>query len=239
MAKRLLLFFVFISHLTFSQDTLTLLNGKVKLSEVQKMDFDFVYYKEIKKDGSLSKIKKKKLDYIFTINKPDTCIYVYQKDSILDNYWSNEEMRDYLEGRRQARKHFKPYKTLLIGAGVGTGLAFYSLFPIRYGEKKESPEKVIDLETNDTITQYYYETLTIPIPYWEIIPLGIYAYHSSKPGKIKDFEADNMDMFSKEMFVVGYQETVVDRKTYSAVGASLGSFLTVLFGNLILNINED
>ena len=60
------------------------------------MDSDFVYYKEIKKDGSLSKIKKKNLDYIFTVNKPDSCIYIYKKDSLLDNYWSNEEMKDYL-----------------------------------------------------------------------------------------------------------------------------------------------
>ena len=240
MGKRLLLFFVFISNLTFSQDTLTLLNGKVKLSEVQSMDSDFVYYKEIKKDGSLSKIKKKNLDYIFTVNKPDSCIYIYKKDSLLDNYWSNEEMKDYLEGRRQARKHFKPYKTLLIGAGVGTGLAFYSLYPIKYGEK-DSPFEVVDTVSNSIDTVYYeeYKTLTIPIPYWEIIPLGIYVYHSSKAKKIEKFKADNMDMFSKEMFVLGYQETVINRKTYSAVGASLGSFLTVILGNIIFNPIEE
>ena len=60
MINRFILFLIFISNLTFSQDTLTLLNGKLKLSEVQSIDLDFVYYKEFKKDGSLSKIKKKK-----------------------------------------------------------------------------------------------------------------------------------------------------------------------------------
>ena len=240
MANRFLLFFVLTSTLSFSQDTLTLLNGKVKLSEFQSMDFENVYYKEIKKDGGLSKIKKKKLDYVFSINKTDSCIYFYKKDSLSDNYWSNEEMKEYLEGRRQGRKHFKPYKTLLIGAGVGTGLAFYSLFPIRYGEKQVS-EKVIDIEIDDTTTISYtdFKTVTIPIPYWEIVPLGVYVYYSSKAGNIDNFEADNMEMFSKEMFVIGYQETVINRKTYSAVGASLGSFLTVMLGNIIFNINED
>lgn len=239
MVNRFLLFFVLTSTLSFSQDTLTLLNGKIKLSEIQSVDFDFVYFKEIKKDGGLSKIKKKKLEYVFSINKPDTSFYVYKKDSLLDNHWSNEEMKYYLEGRRQARKHFKSYKTLLIGAGVGTGLAFYSLFPIRYGEKEVS-EKVIDTETNKdtTISYSIYKTLTLPIPHWELIPLGAYIYHSSKAGNVEDFKADSMEMFSKEMFVVGYQETVINRKTYSAVVSSLCSYLTVHLGNIIFNTFE-
>lgn len=207
-----------------------LLNGKVKLSEVQSMDSDFVYYKEIKKDGSLSKIKKKNLDYIFTVNKPDSCIYIYKKDSLLDNYWSNEEMKDYLEGRRQARKHFKPYKTLLIGAGVGTGIAFYSLFPIKYNEKSYMIDDSLHKE---------YNTLTIPIPLWEVIPLSIYSYYSSNVKDVNRFKADDMEMFSKEMFVLGYKETVINRKTYSAFGSSLGSCLTVILGNIIFNPIEE
>ena len=55
-------------------------------------------------------------------------------------------MKSYLEGRRQARKHYKPYKNLLIGAGIGTGVAMYSLFPIKYGEKER------ELYLRDTIT---------------------------------------------------------------------------------------
>ena len=130
MANKLLLFLILASTFSFSQDTLNFLNGKQILAAFEKTDSDFVYYKSIKKDGTYSKQKKKDVDYIFSLNKSDTCIYFYQKDSLLDNFWSIVEMKNYLEGRRQARKHFKPYKTLLIGAGVGTGIAMYSLFPI-------------------------------------------------------------------------------------------------------------
>ena len=235
MANRFLLFLILISNLTFSQDTLTLLNGKFKLSEVQSMDLDFVHYKEVKKDGSLSKIKKKNVDRIFSVNKKDTCVYLYQKDSLLDNYWSIDEMKDYLEGRRQARKHFKPYKTLLIGTAVGTGIAFYSLYPIKYAEKEDSTKVLTASNEDSTIFYPVYKTLKIPIPNWEIIALGIYVYHSSKAKNIENFIADNEEMFSKEMFVVGYQETVINRKIYSAVGASLGSFLTTVLGNIIFN----
>ena len=235
MTNKLLLLLVFVSIFSYSQDTLKLLNGKHKLAVFEKIESDFVYYKKIKKDGAIGKRKKKNLDYIFSVNKLDTCIYVYQKDSLMGNYWSIEEMKDYIEGRRQARKYFKPYKTLLIGAGVGTGIAFYSLFPIKYNEK----ERYTINDNNDSILYKDYNTLTIPIPFWEVIPLSIYSYYSSKVKDVNRFKADYMEMFSKEMFVLGYKETVINRKTYSAFGSSLGSFLTTALGYVIFNPVEN
>jgi len=240
MANKLLSFFIIVSTCCFSQDTLNLLNGKSKVASVEKIDFDFVYYKTIKKDGTFGKRKKKNLDHIFSVVKPDTSIYIYQKDSLLDNFWSIGEMKNYLEGRRQARKYFKPYKTLLIGAGIGTGVAMYSLFPIKYG-KKESVVFIKDTITNSIVTVRFedYQSLTIPIPYWEVMPLGLYAYYSGKVSESKKFKADNMDMFSEEMFSIGYKETVIDRKIYSAVGASFASFLTTLMGYMIFDPVEN
>ena len=43
------------------------------------------------------------------------------------------------------------------------------------------------------------QSLTIPMPYWEIVPLGLYAYYSGKSSDSKSFKADDMEMFSKEM----------------------------------------
>ena len=240
MAKTLLSFLVFFSTVSLAQDTLILLNGKTKLVAVEKSDFDFVFYKKIKKDGKLGKRKKKNLDHVFSINKKDTTLYVYQKDSLLDNFWSIGEMKSYLEGRRQARKHFKPYKNLLIGAGVGTGIAMYSLFPIKYGNK-ESVIYLRDTITNSVVSVRFedYQSLTLPLPYWEIIPLGIYAYYSGTSSDEKKFKADDMGMFSDEMFLIGYQETVIDRKIYSSVGSSLASFFTTILGYMIFDPIEN
>ena len=82
MANRFLLFLILISNLTFSQDTLTLLNGKFKLSEVQSMDLDFVHYKEVKKDGSLSKIKKKNVDLLLFYLCDMQCCMATVKDNL-------------------------------------------------------------------------------------------------------------------------------------------------------------
>ena len=83
------------------------------------------------------------------------------------------------------------------------------------------------------------QSLTIPMPYWEIVPLGLYAYYSGKSSDSKSFKADDMEMFSKEMFSIGYKETVVNRKVYSAVGASFASFLTTFIGYMIFDPVEN
>lgn len=236
MAKKLTLLFVIISSFGFAQDTLNLLNGKSKLIKVDTMDYDFVYYNKVKKDGSIGGKKKKNLDHIFSIEKQDTCLFVYQQDSLFDNFWSVSEMGHYLDGRQQARKYYKPYKTLLIGAGIGTGVAMYSLFPIKYGEK-ERLFVLRDSVTNSTDTVRFIDrqALTIPIPYWEILPLGIYVYYAGSASDSKNFKADDQEDFKNEAFMTGYKETVIDRKVYSAVGASVGSFLTTIFGYMIFD----
>jgi len=119
-------------------------------------------------------------------------------------------------------------------------VAMYSLFPIKYG-KKENILLVKDTITNSYVTVRFedYQSLTIPMPYWEIIPLGLYAYYSGKASDSKKFKADNMEMFSEEMFTLGYQETVIDRKVFSAVGASFTSFFTTLFGYMIFDPYEN
>ena len=236
MVKKLLIVLILCATSTFAQDTLQLLNGKQKLGMVETMDYDFVYYRKIKKNGELGRKRKKNLDHIFSINQADTVVFVYKKDSMFDNYWSVNQMKYYLEGRRQARKHYKPYKTLLIGAGVGTGVAMYSLFPIKYGEK-ERFLYLRDTVTNSIVEVKYMDSqaLTIPVPYWEIIPLGVYIYYQGAARDSKNFKADDKEMFKNEMFMLGYKETVIDRKVFSAVGSSVGSFLTTMLGYMVFD----
>ena len=236
MVKKLLFLLVLCATSTFAQDTLQLLNGKHKLGVVDTMDFDFIFYRKVKKNGELGRRKKKNLDHVFSINKADTVVFVYQKDSMFDNYWSVNQMKHYLEGRRQARKHYKPYKTMLTGAAVGTGVAMYSLFPIKYGEK-ERFLKLRDTVTNSTVELKYMDAqaLTIPVPYWEIIPIGVYVYYQGAARDSKNFKADDQEMFKNEMFMLGYKETVIDRKVFSAVGSSVGSFLTTMLGYMIFD----
>lgn len=233
MIKRVFLIVLLsISYNLSAQDTLNLLSGKSKLIQADTMDFDFFYYHKIKKDGTLGKQKKKNLDHIFSVDyKKGGTKYIYQKDTMFDNFFSVREMEYYLEGRRQARKNYRPYKTLIMGAGLGTGIALYSLFPIKYGEKVRVNE-VLDTVTNSIVNVTYYDAkaITVPIPYWELIPLGIFTYYQGSAKNTKSFKADDMEMFKSEAFMVGYKETVINRKVLAAVGSSIGSYFLTMLG---------
>lgn len=196
------------------------------------MDFDFLYYHKVKPDGTLGKKKKKNLDHIFSVDyKKGETRYIYQEDTLFDNFFSIKEMEYYLEGRRQARKHYKPYKTIVYGTALGTGVALYSLFPIKYGEKTRT-ETFLDTVTNSAVnvTLKSKEAITVPIPYWELLPLGIFTYYQGNAKNTKSFKADDMEKFKSEAFMVGYKETVINRKVLAAVSSSIGSYLITMLG---------
>ncbi len=238
MIKRIL--FVFI--LTFSmslaaQDTINFISGKSKLVQVDSLDFDFLYYHKIKKDGTIGGKKKKNLDHLFSVDyKNGETRYVYQEDTLFDNIFSIGEMKYYLEGRRQARKHFKPYKTMLMGAGLGTGVALYSLFPIKYGGK-DRVSQFYDPVTNSfvPVVSNVPNSLTVPIPYWELIPLGAFTYYQGAAKNTKSFKADDMEMFKSEAFMVGYKETVINRKVLAAIGSAISSWAITMVGYIYLD----
>ena len=241
MVIRILLLLFVVSFSSIAQDSLILLNGKVKVGKIDTLDYSFVYYQKVKKNGELGTKRKKNLDHVFSVNKKGQDVsYIYQQDSILDNNFTIVEMDYYLQGRRQAKKYFKPYKTLLIGAAVGTGVAMYSLFPIKYG-KKYKYQAVLDTVTNlsDTLNMAVSNALTIPVPLWEMIPIGIYVYYQGAAKNTKKFKADNPELFNKRAFMVGYKETVIDRKVIAAAGASFGSFLTTILGYVIFDPPAD
>ena len=94
-----------------------------------------------------------------------------------------------------------------------------------------------DTVTNSIITVRYFsqDALSIPIPYWEIFPIGGYLYYVSTNTKTKEYKADSMDMFKEEAFTVGYKQTVADRKLLAAFGSSIGSFVMTMAGYFIFD----
>lgn len=225
----------------FAQDTLQMLNGKTKLIEVVKEEYNHVYYRKYKSDSTLGRKRKKDLENVFAIAYQDSAVsQIYREDSLIGNYWTISEMKYYLEGRRQARKHFRPYKTFLIGLGVGTGVSLYSIFPPVYNHK-DVYTQVYDTITN-TWTSIHYkrpEALAIPMPYWEVVPLSAYVYFAGRITDDKKFKADEMDLFKNKMFVMGYKETVINRQVYAAAGSSFGSYLVTTLGYVIFDPVEN
>lgn len=239
MKRIIFAFLIVFTFQTNAQDTLKLLSGKSKLIQLHSHDYDFIYYKKVKENGEVGRKRKKNLDHIFTVNYKDSARqYFYQQDTMFDNFMSINEMEYYLEGRRQGRKHYKAYKTMLIGAALGAGVGMYSLFPLKYN-KKEKSVNLRDSVTNSTSTIRYFnqDAISIPIPYWEIFPIGCYLYYVSTNTAVstQKYKADSVDMFKEEAFTVGYKQTVSDRKLLAAFGSSVGSFVMTVVSYFVFD----
>lgn len=239
MKRIIFAFLIVFTFQTNAQDTLKLLSGKSKLIQLHSHDYDFIYYKKVKENGEVGRKRKKNLDHIFTVNYKDSARqYFYQQDTMFDNFMSINEMEYYLEGRRQGRKHYKAYKTMLIGAALGAGVGMYSLFPLKYN-KKEKSVNLRDSVTNSTSTVRYFnqDAISIPIPYWEIFPIGCYLYYVSTNTAVstQKYKADSVDMFKEEAFTVGYKQTVSDRKLLAAFGSSVGSFVMTVVSYFVFD----
>jgi hypothetical protein len=228
---------IFLGNGAIAQDTLQLLNGKTKLVKIIQQDYDWVSYRSIKNNGEEGRKHKKNLEHVFAIAYKDSSVaQIYKKDSLYDNYWSVNEMKFYLEGRRQARKHFRPYKTFIMGVAVGTGVAMYSIFPPII-KRNDTYTQIYDSITNTWITVAYKRpvALSVPLPYWEILPLSAFVYGASVITNNKKFEADKMELFKNKMFLMGYKETAVNRQVYAAAGASFGSHIITIASYLIFD----
>lgn len=242
MRRFLLLLLILVTFTgAFAQDTIQLMSGKTKVVKVIEEDYNHIHYRKIKKDGTFGRKRKKDTENVFAVvYKDSSTSQIYRKDSLYDNFWSVNEMKMYLEGRRQGRKHFRPYKTFILGVAVGTGVAMYSIFPPVI-KRKEKTTQVIDTVTNAAVTINYTQpvALSVPIPYWEIFPLGAFVYGAGRVTNDKAFKADDQEKFQNSMFVMGYKESVINRQVYAAAGSSVGSFLVTSLGYFFLDPVED
>ena len=135
MKKTILLsafFIIAFSCYSYSQDTITLINGKqIAAISVPDSASTNIYYNIARKDGSL-KMKKIDLLDVFSIEYSSNITKViYRQDSILGNELSYEEMNHYVLGQQHALKYFKSpwaFPIGLISAPVAVNyMGYYGL----------------------------------------------------------------------------------------------------------------
>lgn len=137
-------------HALKAQDTVLLLNGDVLKGKVSADMGDF-YRIDILSRNKFQTVAVDKLD-IFSIleqGKPEKVIY--KVDSTQGNDFTVSQMRDFMQGERQARLRYKPVLPMIGGvligaAGPAIGFWGLALAPVYLGSlamrKPLPPEKV-------------------------------------------------------------------------------------------------
>ena len=107
---------------TIAQDQIILLNGKIKtVGKVREVDGDNLLYQM----PNSEKIKKMSWEKIFSVKLKDgTEKVIYYKDSLIDNTMTIAQMRDFIDGQREANKNYHTPLSFVSGVvyGVAGGL---------------------------------------------------------------------------------------------------------------------
>lgn len=161
MHKILFLVFLFISvKLSFSQDTLILVNGKKEIGSIKEVNetHKMIFYEVKGKKGS----KFKYIDFseVYMINYQfGTKLNIYKQDSLKGFNLTFYEVGKFIEGEQFASKHYKaPWVTVgggAIGAvtpvalpvlyGLGAAIGYVGAFAILKPSKKKWDDKYPEL----------------------------------------------------------------------------------------------
>lgn len=133
MYERLIYGFVFVVVLScffqssYSQDKIQLIGGKVLIGKVLSVSTDTVKYKPEKKSKEII-LESERVFSILYDNKKEEVIY--KQDSLIGNFYSEEDMRMFVYGKQDAWSGYKPKLIPLVGfivSGVGSYLAGNSI----------------------------------------------------------------------------------------------------------------
>lgn len=107
---------IFIGVQAFGQDTLLSLDGKMKVVQIEQKNDSMLLFKLQGKN----KLKVEKLVNLYSIKYANGKEeIVYRQDTTLDFFLSQQEMKSYIYGFRDAKKNFKPTASNISSAVIG------------------------------------------------------------------------------------------------------------------------
>ena len=201
-----------------SQDKLLLLNGrfdKGKIIAENESNFDF----KVKRNSGKSKIipyDKSRIFSIIDTNRKESVLY--KKDSSIGNFLSENRMRMYIYGQRDAHENFGVRKHLL--GGFVLGLAATTFDTYEFG-----PSKIEIAEGATPVPTGFF--LRDPSIFPVLFPLSIPLGSSLLPSRIKKNDVSSVEYLNSEEYIEGFDKVKKFKRIKSSflgslAGAALG-----------------
>ena len=201
-----------------SQDKLLLLNGrfdKGKIIAENESNFDF----KVKRNSGKSKIipyDKSRIFSIIDTNRKESVLY--KKDSSIGNFLSENRMRMYIYGQRDAHENFGVRRHLL--GGFLLGLAATTFDTYEFG-----PSKIEIAEGATPVPTGFF--LRDPSIFPVLFPLSIPLGSSLLPSRIKKNDVSSVEYLNSEEYIEGFDKVKKFKRIKSSflgslAGAALG-----------------
>jgi len=201
-----------------SQDKLLLLNGrfdKGKIIAENESNLDF----KINKNSGKSKIipyNKSRIFSIIDTNRKESVLY--KKDASIGNFLSENRMRMYIYGQRDAHENFGVRRHLL--GGFLLGLAATTFDTYEFG-----PSKIEIAEGATPVPTGFF--LRDPSIFPVLFPLSIPLGSSLLPSRIKKNDVSSVEYLNSEEYIEGFDKVKKFKRIKSSflgslAGAALG-----------------
>jgi hypothetical protein len=214
----ILLFAVLFTGIVIGQDKIQLMNGKVlrgKLKTESDEIYNFDYYKN---GGKVKSIELSKFRIFSIKNGTQPERVLYQQDTLMGNFYSENEMRMYVYGQRDAFKSFKG--TSLFVASFALGFTSVILDTYEFEEGNQNPPG------------FFNRTPTIaPI----IVPFALTIGAGLFKTKVRKEHAVDITFLSSEYYIEGFQKVAKVKRVKSAF---IGSVAGVVAGFVVYSIGK-
>jgi len=210
-----------------AQDKLLLLNGRIDKGEIiadKESIFDFKIYK----NGGKEKIipyDKSRIFSITNINGKESLLY--KKDSSIGNFLSENRMRMYIYGQRDAHENFGIGRHLFGGFLLGFAATVFDTY--EFGpSKKEIAEGATPVPTGFFLR----DPSIFPVLFPLSIPLGV----SLLPSKIIKDDVSSIEYLNSEEYVEGFSKVKKVKRLKSSFLGSLSGMAIALISYYAFNL---
>jgi hypothetical protein len=198
-----------------AQDKLLLLNGRIdkgKIIAEKEATFDFKFYK----NGGKEKITSYDRRRIFSITDSNGKESVlYKKDTAIGNFLSENQMRMYIYGQRDAHENF------------GSGRHFFGGFVLGFAAA------VFDTYDFDNSGGFFKTPDASLFPV--LFPLSISLGVSLLPSKITKEDVSNIGYLNSEEYIEGFKKVKKFKRIKNSFLGSLAGVTMGLFSYYALN----
>jgi hypothetical protein len=214
----LLLLAVFLTGAIIGQDKIQLMNGKVLRGKLKTEFDDFYNFDYYKNGGKVKSMELSKFRMFSITNGTDAEQVLYKQDTLMGNFYSENEMRMYVYGQRDAFKSFK--STSLFVASFTLGFASVILDTYEFQEGNDNPPG------------FFNRTPTIaPI----IVPFAMTIGSGLFKTKVRKEHAADITFLSSEYYIEGFQKVAKVKRVKSAF---IGSVAGVVAGFVVYSIGK-
>ncbi len=205
----ILLFTVFFAGVVIGQDKIQLMNGKVLRGKLKTEYDDYYNFEYYKNGGKVKSIELSKFRMFSVTNGSEPEKVLYKQDTLLGNFYSENEMRMFVYGQRDAFNSVKGTSMFMTTFLIGFGSVLIDTYEFQTGGSQPQG--------------FFNHTPSVgPI----IVPFALTIGAGLLRSKVRKEYVTDVTFLASEYYIEGFQKVAKVKRVKSAFLGSIGGVIT-------------